>query len=100
VGVKMERLVHIEDCVIVRPDSDWAIMVMKGRAVVPALKAYKVACKELHCEDTHIESIRLLIERVEKFQEDFTEYTKAPDTNLRCEVDRCIGGIDIYGKPL
>ena len=61
-------------------------------AVVPALLAYADSCKELGCSDEHLESIELLIGRVREYQK---EYSKVPDTDETCEIDRCLGGIGV-----
>ena len=64
------------------------LLCAKDKAVVPALKAYHKACGELGCQQSHLRSIELLIERVEKFQT--TVESRVPDTNLDCEIKRCI----------
>ena len=60
-------------------------------AVIPMLETYIEECGFLGCEDTHIDSLNLLAERVEHYQETVT--SKVPDTNRPGEIDRCIKGI-------
>lgn len=62
----------------------------KDAALVSTLESYHENCEALGCADEHLESIRLLIERVREFQ--VTIEIRVPDTNTDCEVDRCIGG--------
>ena len=62
-------------------------------AVPAMIKTYRGECVALGCSEEHIESISLLIQRVEKYQN--TLYRKVPDTDTDCEIDRCIGGIGI-----
>lgn len=61
-------------------------------AVVPALMAYRDTCNALACNQEHIESIELLIERVRRFQD---HDARKPSTDTACEIDRCIGGIGV-----
>ena len=65
------------------------LFVAKDKALPDALFAYRRACEDLKCDDAHIESIGLLIERVVEFQ---VEICEKPDTDTPCEIDRCIGG--------
>ena len=65
------------------------VLTAKDAAVLPALRTYRRVCEEIGCSATHLESLDLLIERIRAFQEQ--EY-RIPDTDLPCEVDRCIGG--------
>lgn len=62
----------------------------KDTCLPGALEDYKVRCIFEKCNDAHIESIGLLIERVKEFQKNIE--VKVPDTDLPCEIDRCIGG--------
>ncbi len=62
----------------------------KDKAAIPMLEAYHKACVELQCDDSHLESTLLLIERVRAFQAHYG--WKIPDTETGCEIDRCIGG--------
>ena len=61
-------------------------------AVPAMLRSYRDECILLECGEGHIESITLLIIRVEKYQ--LKVKHKVPDTETDCELDRCIGGID------
>jgi len=62
----------------------------KDKALLPALYAYKRACEDLDCNKEHLESIHLLAQRVLNYQQ--TIESRVPDTNLPCEIDRCING--------
>lgn len=61
----------------------------KDKALPYALNAYKEKCIELECGEEHIESIEMLTDRVNIYQE---TNSKVPDTETDCEIDRCIGG--------
>jgi len=65
------------------------IFCAKDMALLDALYAYRSKCCDLNCGDEHIESISMLMARVEAFQKD---EKRIPDTNTDCEIDRCIGG--------
>lgn len=54
------------------------IFCAKDKALIPALQAYAVACHKLGSNQDHIESIRLLIDRVEDYQR-YIE-SRVPDT--------------------
>lgn len=41
-------------------------------------------------DEFHLDSINLLIKRIEEYQRD--QGTNVPDTNTPCEIDRCIRG--------
>ncbi len=62
------------------------------RAVPAALHAYLEACNRLGANGEHIESIRLLIQRVEHYQENFG--SKVPDT-IGAELPRCLDGVGV-----
>jgi hypothetical protein len=66
------------------------IFCAKDKALLPALNAYRKECIRLGCQDPHVESMDLLIARVQHFQD--TVEAKTPDTDGPCEIDRCIGG--------
>lgn len=66
------------------------ILCAKDKAAIPALIAYLDACKRLECAPEHIESIGLLIDRISEYQD--TIEVRIPDTNLKCEIERCIEG--------
>ncbi len=66
------------------------VFAAKDRAFLPALESYREACVKLNCDESHIESIDLLIDRVRTYQK--TVEKRIPDTDLPCEIDRCIGG--------
>lgn len=68
------------------------LLCAKDKAVPAALEAYKQKCIELGCDIMHIESIQLLIERVEIFQA--KNGAKVPDTQGD-ELIRCIDGVGV-----
>jgi hypothetical protein len=65
----------------------------KDKALIPALLKYYEACEKLGCDSTHLESIKLLMERVEKFQAE--NESRVPDTDAGPEADRCILGVGL-----
>ena len=75
----------------VHTEEDAILFLAKDLAVLPMLDTYVKECNQLGCEDTHLDSMNLLIERVEEYQRNVT--TKVPDTDTPCEIDRCIKGI-------
>lgn len=68
---------------------DSLLLCAKDAAVPAALKAYREKCVELECNPEHIESVGLLIGRVEAYQRDIESRT--PDT-VGDELKRCIDG--------
>jgi len=62
----------------------------KDEAFLDILPKYLEACERRGSNPEHLESILLLTGRVAQYQE-FVE-SKVPDTDLDCEIDRCIGG--------
>lgn len=75
----------------IHTEEDAILFLAKDLAVIPMLETYIEECSLLGCEDTHIDSLNLLAERVEHYQKTVT--SKVPDTNLPGEIDRCIKGI-------
>ena len=61
----------------------------KDRCLIPAIDAYYHACLISGCGTEHLESIRLLKDRIADFQK---LEIRTPDTETDCEIDRCIGG--------
>lgn len=66
------------------------LLCAKDAAIIPALSAYRDHCQRIGCHREHIDSINLLIERIEEYQR--TIEKRIPDTNLDCEIERCIEG--------
>ena len=62
----------------------------KDKAVPAALKAYREECVRYGANPEHIESVGLLIERVELYQR--MVETRVPDT-VGDEIPRCIDGV-------
>ena len=65
----------------------------KDRALIAALRAYEEECVRIGANEEHINSIRMLTKRVAYFQT--TIESKVPDTIGDCELDRCIGGLNL-----
>lgn len=59
-------------------------------ALISTLNFYKKECVALSCDEHHIKSVELLIERIVYYQEKVN--LKIPDTNTECEIKRCIEG--------
>jgi len=64
----------------------------KDKAVPAALKAYREECVRYGANPEHIESVGLLIERVELYQR--MVETRVPDT-VGDEIPRCIDGVGL-----
>lgn len=75
----------------VHTEDDSILFLAKDQALLVALEAYVEECSLLGCEDSHLESVNLLIERVEQYQKNIK--SEVPDTDLPCEIERCIKGI-------
>lgn len=74
-------------------ETDSILFLAKDRAVPAMLRAYCEECARLGSNPAHIESISLLIDRVEEYQRENT--SKIPDTDLPCEIARCIDGVGL-----
>lgn len=71
--------------------NDGMIFLAKDKAFLEgALPGYLAKCIELGAGDEHIQSVKLLIERVTKYQAEIE--SKVPDTNKAGEITRCIHG--------
>lgn len=66
------------------------IFCAKDKAFIPALLAYHAECVKIGCETEHLKSVSMLITRVANYQQDIE--SRKPDTNLTCEIERCIEG--------
>ena len=62
------------------------------KAVLPTLVEYHKQCRSLGCNVEHLQSIDLLIERVQRFQT--AQYSKIPDT-IGAEIPRCLHGANM-----
>lgn len=70
---------------------DSVLFLAKDRAFLEgALPGYRSKCIELGANPAHIASIDLMIQRVRRYQTDVEQ--KVPDTDLPCEIRRCVGG--------
>lgn len=79
-------------------EKDSVLFLAKDKAFLTgALPGYRAKCVELNANPAHIESIDLLIERVAAFQENIA--SKVPDTDLPCEIRRCVEGKDVDSSP-
>ena len=75
--------------VSIHTEKDSLLLLAKDRAVPAALKAYRAECVVIGANPEHIDSIDLLIKRVEEYQA--KEGWRVPDTT-GAEIDRCING--------
>ena len=74
----------------IRTEADSFLFNADDKGAPAALRAYLDECQKLGCDESHLESIALLIDRVEERQK--LTGGKIPDTDTPCEIDRCIGG--------
>ena len=66
------------------------LFLAKDLAVPEMLDKYMSRCEELGCGNEHIHSMALAKERILHYQR--TVESHVPDTNLTCEIERCIKG--------
>ena len=69
---------------------DSILFLAKDKAVPAMLRAYLKESEKLGANPAHLESIGLLIGRVEQYQREVE--AKIPDTDLPCEIRRCVDG--------
>lgn len=74
-------------------ENDSILFLAKDKAVPAMLRAYAAECERLGTNPEHLDAINLLIGRVEAYQQD-TE-SKVPDTDLPCEIARCVNGVGV-----
>lgn len=70
-------------------EADSVLFLAKDKALPNTLRAYFAECTALGAHSEHLESISLLIERVELYQKHIE--AKVPDTNRPAEIKRCLG---------
>ena len=70
-------------------ESNSLLLCAKDKAVPAALKAYQEECVRIGAAPEHIESVRLLLERVQLFQAE--NECRIPDT-VGAEIPRCLQG--------
>ncbi|HBF42332.1 MAG TPA: hypothetical protein DDW42_01640 [Desulfobacteraceae bacterium] len=75
----------------IHTEDDAILFLAKDLAVIPMLEAYIEECELLGCEDTHLDGLNILVERVMKYQKDVD--AKVPDTNRPGEIERTIKGL-------
>ena len=86
------RIIAINPCSgNVHTEKDAIVFLAKDSALPYALEEYLKQCKRLHCDETHLKSMRLLIARVDEYQNNVK--VEIPDTNTACEIERCIKGV-------
>ena len=73
-------------------EKDSLLLCAKDKAVPAALRAYREECVRLGVNPEHIESVGLLIGRVDLFQAGMGG-GRVPDTVGEAEINRCIKGI-------
>ena len=71
-------------------EHDSILFLAKDKAVPAMLRAYLKESENLGANPAHLESIGLLIGRVEQYQREVE--AKIPDTDLPCEIRRCVDG--------
>ena len=71
-------------------EHDSILFLAKDKAVPAMLRAYLTESDKLGANPAHLESIGLLIGRVEQYQREVE--AKTPDTDLPCEIRRCVDG--------
>ena len=71
-------------------EHDSILFLAKDKAVPAMLRAYLTESDKLGANPAHLESIGLLIGRVEQYQREVE--AKIPDTDLPCEIRRCVDG--------
>ncbi len=75
----------------IHTEKDSVLFLAKDKGLLEAaLPAYRDWCIKNNTNPAHIESIDLLIERVSEYQR--TIAVKVPDTDLPCEIRRCVNG--------
>ena len=75
---------------------DSILFLAKDKAVPAMLRAYLKESEKLGANPAHLESIGLLIGRVEQYQHEVE--AKIPDTDLPCEIRRCVDGEGVSGN--
>lgn len=71
-------------------ENDSILFLAKDKALPDTLRFYRERCRELGANPAHLDSVTLLIGRVEQCQRIFE--SKTPDTDLPCEIRRCVDG--------
>ncbi len=71
-------------------EHDSILFLAKDKAVPAMLRAYLKESEKLGANPAHLESIGLLLDRVEHYQREVE--VKIPDTDLPCEIRRCVDG--------
>lgn len=74
-------------------ENDSILFLAKDKAVPAMLRAYYDECVRLQVNPAHLEAIALLALRVNAYQRDIE--SKVPDTDLPCEIDRCVNGVGV-----
>lgn len=62
-------------------EADSVLFLAKDRALPATLRFYHEECVRLGVDERQLEGVRLLIERVERFQTEHTEIVKLPDVD-------------------
>ena len=74
-------------------ENDSILFLAKDKAVPAMLRAYLAECERLGTNPAHLEAVALMLGRVEVYQRDIE--AKVPDTDLPCEIDRCVNGVGV-----
>ena len=74
-------------------DKDALLLCAKDAAVPAALRCYLAECAKLGANPEHLQSVSLLLQRVEAYQ--LVVDARIPDTVGQAELDRCLRGIGV-----
>ena len=74
----------------IHTEEDAVLFLAKDLAILPTLKEYLSECNNLGCENSHLQSVRLLMERIEAYQK--KHEPEIADIKTACEYERCIEG--------
>lgn len=87
----------INPCSLNTHDQYDSILFLAKDAAVPAmLKTYRDETIRLGSNPAHIEAVELLLSRVIQYQAEVE--SKVPDTDLPCEIRRCVDGENVNGQ--
>ena len=82
----------------IHTEEDSVLFLAKDKFLPQVLQWYRDQCRMGGCDDSHLESISFLRERVIDFQKEHG--AKIPDTSGECEIGRCILGLTKEGEYL
>ncbi len=74
-------------------ENDSILFLAKDKAVPHMIRAYMDKCRALGANEAHLIAMHQALQRIEKYQADIE--SKVPDTDLPCEIDRCVNGVGV-----